>query len=129
MIPVKGQDLKNTAPGDVKVFLNKNARFFWEDLPYGLVILKDIGDIVGVPTPNVVRNIIFLQQAMPVKYIDEKTGELIREVVLRETGAPSAYGINTIEQLVKTSMTSEGTEVATKNFMKKNIFFNNRARM
>lgn len=31
-----------------KVVLNKNARFFWEDVPYGLVILKDIGQIVGV---------------------------------------------------------------------------------
>jgi hypothetical protein len=50
-------------------------------LPYGLVILKDIGDIVGVKTPNVVRNIIFHQRFMPVKYIDEKTGELIRDVV------------------------------------------------
>ena len=25
-----------------KVTLNLNARFFWEDVPFGLVILKDI---------------------------------------------------------------------------------------
>lgn len=59
MIPVEGQDLANTAEGDVQVKLNFNARFFWEDLPYGLCILKDIGRIVGVETPNVTRNIIF----------------------------------------------------------------------
>lgn len=129
MVPVEGQDLKKTAPGDVKVILNKNARFFWEDLPYGLVILKDIGDIVGVPTPNVVRNIIFHQQYMPIKYVDESTGELIPEVVTRETGAPSAYGITTIEQLVRTSMTSDGTEEATQKYCCENMFFNKRARL
>ena len=35
-----------------RVILNKNARFFLEDVPYGLVVLKDIGRILGVPTPN-----------------------------------------------------------------------------
>lgn len=59
MVPIEGQDLKNTNPGEVLVKLNLNARFFWEDLPYGLVILKDIGNIVGVQTPNITRNIIF----------------------------------------------------------------------
>ena len=57
MIPVPGQDLKSLAPGDVQVRLNYNARFFWEDLPFGLVILKDIGNIVGVSTPNINRAI------------------------------------------------------------------------
>lgn len=42
-----------------KVKLNLNARFFWEDVPYGLVILKDIGRICGVETPNITRNIMF----------------------------------------------------------------------
>jgi hypothetical protein len=48
-----------------------------------LVILKDIGDIVGVDTPNIVRNIIFHQRFMPIKYVDEKSGKLINEVVLK----------------------------------------------
>ena len=71
MLPVGGQDLKNSPPSEVKVKLNLNARFFWEDVPFGLVILKDIGNIVGVDTPNVTRNILFHQQYMPIKYIDE----------------------------------------------------------
>ena len=107
MIPVDGQDLNKIKPGEELVKLNLNARFFWEDLPYGLVILKDIGDIVGVKTPNVVRNIIFHQRFMPVKYVDEKTGELIQDVLLKESGAPSAYGIKTIHDLVKTSIPTE----------------------
>lgn len=57
MIPVPGQDLKSTPKADVQVRLNYNARFFWEDLPYGLVILKDIANIVGVPSTNITRAI------------------------------------------------------------------------
>lgn len=42
-----------------KVTLNLNARFFWEDVPFGLVILKDIGELVGVKTPHIDKQIIF----------------------------------------------------------------------
>ena len=42
-----------------QVTLNLQARFFWEDVPFGLVILKDIGRILGVPTPNVDKQILF----------------------------------------------------------------------
>jgi hypothetical protein len=86
------------------VKLNLKARFFWEDMPYGLVILKDIGNIVGVSTPNITRNIIFHQRHMPVKYVNESSGEFNRDVLLSKTGAPSAYGIKTIEQLVESSI-------------------------
>ena len=79
-----------------------NARYFWEDLPFGLVILKDIGKIVGVETPAVTKNILFNQKHIPVKFVDEITGELNQDV-LNQTGAPSAYGITTIEELVETS--------------------------
>ena len=91
MLPVEGQDLKSLPPGDVKVKLNLNARFFWEDLPYGLVILKNIGDIVGVPTPNIVRNIRFHQEFMPVKYVDSK-GELIWDCLLYTSPSPRDRG-------------------------------------
>ena len=126
MIPVDGQDLSKIPPGEELVKLNLNARFFWEDLPYGLVILKDIGDIVGVKTPNIVRNIIFHQRFMPVKYIDEKTGELIKEVVLKESGAPSAYGITNIHDLVKTSIPTEKKDIENFN---SNIFFKKNAKL
>ena len=40
---------------------------------------------------------------MPVKYVDEVTGEFIPGM-LAKTGTPSAYGITTPEQLVATSL-------------------------
>ena len=52
---------------------------------------------------------------MPVKYVDEQTGEFIRSS-LEKTGAPSAYGIKTIEELVKTSQDSDDV-------LQNNIFF------
>ena len=60
-----------------EVVLNLNARFFWEDIPFGLVILKDIGRILGVDTPACTKQIIFHQKFMPIKYVDERTGQFI----------------------------------------------------
>jgi hypothetical protein len=88
-----------------KVTLNLNARFFWEDVPYGLVILKDIGELVGVKTPNIDKMIIFHQNFMPVKYVCEKTGRFLDTQAVKESGAPRAYGINTVEDLVSMCLT------------------------
>lgn len=99
--------------------MNYNARFFWEDLPFGLVILKDIGNIVGVQTPNITRAISFHQEYMPVKYVDSHGDFIAQE--LKNSGAPSAYGITTIDALVKSSLPRN------KNTFKNNIFF--KARM
>lgn len=59
------------------VTLNLNARFFWEDVPYGLCILKDIAELAGVKTPNIDKQIIFHQKFMPVKYVCDQTGKFL----------------------------------------------------
>ena len=95
-----------------KVTLNLNARFFWEDVPFGLVILKDIGRILGVPTPNMDKQIIFHQKFMPIKYIVEVTCQFLPGA-LQDTGAPSRYGITTPEGLVSTSLGMSTDSAAT----------------
>jgi len=40
---------------------------------------------------------------MPIQYVDPVTG-LFNKAALQNTGAPSMYGINTIEDLVYTSI-------------------------
>jgi|LakMenEpi03Aug12_release.lakeMendotaPanAssembly.Ray.scaffolds.fasta_scaffold2697549_1 hypothetical protein len=66
---------------------------------------------------------------MPVKYVDVKTGKLIQEVLLKSTGAPSAYGITTIEQLVANSLPptenkdGEKSKFSNVLLLKNNIFF------
>lgn len=83
------------------VVLNTKSRFFYEDIPYGLVILKDIGDTLGVPMKNTEKMIQWHQKFMDTKYIDED-GNLIKEN-LHLTGAPSKYGIDTSYKLCKSS--------------------------
>lgn len=90
-----------------KVTLNLNARFFWEDVPFGLVILKDIGELLGVKTPHINKQIIFHQKFMPVKYICDKTGELLDNEAVKTSGAPRAYGIKTADDLVSMSLTAD----------------------
>lgn len=89
------------------VTLNLNARFFWEDVPFGLVILKDIGRLVGVATPTTDKMIAFHQKFMPVKYMDEETNQFVNSAALQASGAPSVYGIQRVEDLVSTSLTSD----------------------
>jgi len=100
MVPVEGTN------GE-KVTLNLGARFFWEDVPFGLCILKDIGGLAGVKTPHMDKQIIFHQKFMPVKYVDEKTGEFLDTQAMKESGAPRSYGIKTLDQLVASSLTQD----------------------
>lgn len=95
MVPVDPADQET-------VTLNLKARFFWEDMPFGCVILKNIGQLVGVETPNIDKQIAFHQKFMPVKYIDE-ANKFIEEA-LKDTGAPTRYGVNSADDLVKTSL-------------------------
>ena len=44
------------------VILNLNCRFFTEDVPYGLCILKDMGRLLGVEPPNIDRMLEFHQK-------------------------------------------------------------------
>jgi hypothetical protein len=53
------------------------------------------------------KQIIFHQKFMPVKYVDEKTGEFLDNDAMRASGAPHAYGIKTADQLVASSLTAD----------------------
>ena len=46
---------------------------------------------------------------MPVKYVDAATGKFI-DGALANSGAPSAYGITTAEQLVATSLSQNSND-------------------
>lgn len=76
------------------------------------MILKDIGRILGVPTPHCDKQIVFHQKFMPIKYVDEKTGQFLPGA-LKDTGAPSRYGITTPEQLVATSLSMKSENEAS----------------
>lgn len=54
---------------------------------------------------------------MPIKYVDEKTGEFLPGA-LKDTGAPSRYGITTPEALVATSLSMKSQNDANDIFFR-----------
>ena len=62
---------------------------------------------MGVKTPHMDKQIIFHQKFMPIKYVNEKTGEFLDNQAVKESGAPRAYGIKTADELVAMSLTSD----------------------
>lgn len=89
------------APNGDGIILNTKTRFFSEDIPYGLCILKNMGDILGVPMKNTEKIIRWHQKFMDDKFVDED-GNLIEDII-EKTGAPAKYGIKTSYQLCKSS--------------------------
>lgn len=96
MVPKEGDD------NPEHVVLNFKARFFWEDMPFGCVILKNVAQIVGVPTPHIDKQIRFHQKFMGLEYIDEAGN--FNEQNLAETGAPLRFGIKDLPALLKSSL-------------------------
>lgn len=83
------------------MLLNTKSRFFTEDIPYGLCVLKSIGDMFGVPVPNVERVLKWHQKFMDDKFLqDDNTWDLSK---IGKTGIPQKYGVTNCYQLVQTS--------------------------
>jgi len=83
------------------VVLNTKGRFFYEDIPYGLCILKNIGDLFGVDMKNTEKMILWHQKFMDYEFLD-KDGKWIEENI-EKTGIPMKYGIKTSYNLCKSS--------------------------
>jgi hypothetical protein len=96
MVPAEGDD------SGENVVLNTKARFFWEDMPFGCVILKNIGELAGVATPNLDKQIQFHQKFMGLSYLNEDNQWV--EGSLDASGAPVRYGITSLEDLVASSL-------------------------
>lgn len=87
--------MNKTDKGDF--VLNTQARTFVEDIPFGLVVLKDLAEMSGVDIPFTTQCIEWHQAMMNKKYV--VNGKLNRDL-LSETGAPSRYGYNSLEKLI-----------------------------
>jgi len=77
--------------------LNTKARTFVEDIPFGLVVLKDLAEKVEVDVPFITKCIEWHQKLMGKEFV--KNGRL-NKALLHETGAPTRYGFITIDQLI-----------------------------
>lgn len=77
------------------------GRLFQEDVPSGLCVLRGIADMVGVGVPTIDMMIQWHQKFMNTEFL--KDGKLNPETI-HLTTAPARYGINTLEQLVATTL-------------------------
>mmetsp|Transcript_18861 Transcript_18861/g.24307 ORF Transcript_18861/g.24307 Transcript_18861/m.24307 type:complete len:438 (-) Transcript_18861:281-1594(-) len=80
-----------------------NSRLFWEDIPFGLVIIKSLAEMLGnFPTPTLDFLIRWHQQFMGKEYLlhDNQLNALL----IGETGSPYKYGIHSLEDLVNTCL-------------------------
>lgn len=76
---------------------SSNSRYLTEDIPFGIMVIRGIAEIVGVPTPTMDRVIDWNQRFMGKQFlVDGKpTGEDIDS-----TRAPQKYGISEPAQLI-----------------------------
>ncbi len=80
---------------------NFGSRFFIEDIPHGMAILKGVAEIVGIQTPTTDSVMQWCQQKMGREYLVR--GRLGGRDV-SETAAPQVFGITTPEKLVASCM-------------------------
>lgn len=76
---------------------NFQSRYFLEDIPFGLVMLKGIGEITKVKTPTMDSIIQWAQFHMDKQFINN--GKLCGKD-MPSTSAPQVFKINSLEKLV-----------------------------
>lgn len=76
-----------------------NSRYFTEDIPYGLVIIRAIAELALCPTPTIDKVLFWSQRLMKKEYL--KNNKMVgRDINIQSTAIPQIYGIKIIEQLV-----------------------------
>ncbi len=83
--------------GSGQFFPDPTHRYFLEDVPFGLLILRSMAVICGVETPGMDKVIKDLQSYLGKKYLED--GDLKGDDI-GDTGVPENYGIKTKEQLI-----------------------------
>ena len=76
---------------------SKTSRYLTEDLPFGILVVKGIAEIMGVATPTLDRVIEWNQAFMGKDYLQQ--GKLNGKDI-DETRAPQRFGINEPKQLI-----------------------------
>ena len=72
-------------------------RYLTEDVPYGLVVIRGIAEIVGVKTPNIDKVLTWCQEKMGKEYL---VNSKLRGKDVASSRAPQRYGFTTIENVL-----------------------------
>jgi ketopantoate reductase len=87
--------MNEVAPG--RYVPNFQHRFLTEDVPFGLVVLRGISEIVGVPTPSMDLVLRWSQERMGREYLTEHG---LTGADMANTRAPQRFGLTSVKDLV-----------------------------
>ena len=82
---------------DGKFYPNFKFRYLFEDIPYGLAVMRGIATVVGVPTPTMDKIITWAQGRMGKEYL--VNGQLAGKDI-KETRSPQKYGLTDIDSML-----------------------------
>lgn len=82
---------------DGKLRPDFSCRYLTEDVPYGLVVIRGIAEILGVHTPNIDDLLKWCQQKMDKEYL---VNSKVQGKDVASSGAPQRYGLTTLESIM-----------------------------
>ena len=72
-------------------------RYMTEDVPYGLVVIRGIAEIVKVKTPNIDKVLAWCQEKMGKEYL---VSSKLQGKDVASSRAPQRYGFTTIQHIL-----------------------------
>lgn len=81
---------------------NMDSRLFWEDIPFGICVLKSIARMLGQQTPSIDVMIYWHQKFMGKQFL--LSDGTFNKDLIHETGIPEAYRIFNLDDLVAPSL-------------------------
>lgn len=78
-----------------------NTSYFTEDIPYGLVVIRSVAEIAGVPTPMMDEVIGWAQRLTGAEYLVDGC---LKGASVGGLPIPQNFGINTLDQLVRAAV-------------------------
>jgi hypothetical protein len=91
-----GLRIPTRSTGPDTFVVDYTARYLSEDVPYGLVVIRGIAELVDVRTPTIDEVIVWAQTRLGKQYMANGT---LTGPDLAETRAPQVYGIQTFSGL------------------------------
>lgn len=82
---------------DGKFLPDFSHRYMTEDIPFGLVVVRGIAEIMGIETPNIDKVLTWSQQQMGKEYLVDKK---LQGKDISTSRAPQSYGFTTIESIL-----------------------------
>ena len=93
----KGIKMSMIAQPDGRFAVDYTNRYFTEDIPYGLLIIKSLASLLRIPTPTIDEVIGWMQAHMGKSYLVD--GKLTGADI-KNSGVLPNFQIHTVEQLV-----------------------------